>query len=65
MKRLLFPLLLLAFVIALFSGATALNPFALSAIEQEILLGLRLPRVQGGADGHSAGGTQRCHVCEP
>ena len=45
MKRLLFGLLGIAFVIALFSGATALNPFNLSAIERDILFGLRLPRV--------------------
>jgi iron complex transport system permease protein len=45
MKRLLFGLLGIAFVIALFSGATAINPFAMSNIEQDILLGLRLPRV--------------------
>ena len=45
MKRLLFSLLGVAFVIALFSGATAINPFAMSSIEREILLGLRLPRV--------------------
>ena len=45
MKRLLFSLLGIAFVIALLSGATRLNPFALSGIEREILLELRLPRV--------------------
>ncbi len=45
MKPLLFTLLGVAFIIALFSGATAINPFAMSNIEQEILLSLRLPRV--------------------
>ena len=45
MKRLLFSLLGGAFFIALFSGATAINPFAMTGIEQDILLGLRLPRV--------------------
>lgn len=45
MKRLLFGLLGIAFVIALFSGASSINPFAMSPIDKEILLGLRLPRV--------------------
>ena len=45
MKRLLFSLLGGAFVVALLSGATAINPFAMSPIEGDILLGLRLPRV--------------------
>lgn len=45
MKRRLIPLLLLAFLIALFSGASAINPFDMSGMDADILLTLRLPRV--------------------
>lgn len=45
MKRLLVPLLLASCVLALFSGATRINPFDMGPIEQDILLSLRLPRV--------------------
>jgi iron complex transport system permease protein len=45
MKRLLFSLLILAFFVALFSGASAITPWRMSAIEREILFSLRLPRV--------------------
>lgn len=45
MKRLLIPGLMLSLLIALFSGATAINPLDMSGIEADILLGLRLPRV--------------------
>ncbi len=45
MKKLLFSLLGVAFIVALFSGATAINPLDMSPVESDILLGLRLPRV--------------------
>lgn len=45
MKRLLLPLLLSAFLLALFSGPSFINPFNLSGMDTDILLSLRLPRV--------------------
>lgn len=45
MKKILFAIFLATLIGACMVGSTAINPFAASPVERDILLGLRLPRV--------------------